>query len=134
LFAGWNSDRTQERRWHTLLPLLLGAVAFALAPATRGHMSLTIACFMLAFTGIKSYQPSFWSLPSLFLTDAAAAGSIGLINSLGNLGGFAGPSILGKVETVTGSFVGGMCFLSGSLALTAVIIFVLGLGRRKAAS
>jgi MFS transporter, ACS family, tartrate transporter len=65
------------------------------------------------------------------LTDVAAAGSIGLINSVGNLGGFMGPSILGKVETLTGSFVGGIYYFSASLAVTAVIIFWLGLGRKE---
>lgn len=131
LFVGWNSDRTRERRLHAIWPLLLGATALALAPLTRGHLPLTIACFMLAFAGIKSYQPAFWSLPSLFLTDVAAAGSIGLINSVGNLGGFTGPSILGKIETLTGSFVGGIYYLAASLALTAAIIFGLGLGKKE---
>lgn len=131
LFAGWNSDRTKERRFHAIVPLLIGAIAFAIAPLTRGHLPLTIGCFMLAFAGIKSYQPAFWSLPSLFLTDAAAAGSIGLINSIGNLGGFIGPSLLGHVEHLTGSFVGGICYLSASLAITAVIIFRLGLGKKE---
>jgi ACS family tartrate transporter-like MFS transporter len=131
LFAGWNSDRTRERRFHAIVPLLIGATALAMAPLTRGHLSLTITCFMFAFAGIKSYQPAFWSLPSLFLTDAAAAGSIGLINSIGNLGGFLGPSILGKVENLTGSFVGGICYLSASLAITAVVISCLGLGKKE---
>jgi len=66
----------------------------------------------------------------LFLTDVAAAGSVGLINSLGNLGGFFGPAILGKVEKSTGSFVAGIYFLSASMAVCATIIFSLGLGRR----
>ncbi len=134
LFAGWNSDRTGERRLHAILPLLLGATALAAVPLTRGHLALTITCFMLAFAGIKSYQPAFWSLPSSFLTDAAAAGSIGLINSIGNLGGFMGPSIVGGVEKITGSFVGGICYLSVSLVVTAAIIFRLGLGKREAGS
>ena len=67
----------------------------------------------------------------MFLTEVAAAGSVGLINSLGNLGGFVGPSILGKIETLTGSFVGGIYYLSGSLAMCAIILFLLGLGKRE---
>jgi MFS transporter, ACS family, tartrate transporter len=131
LFVGWNSDRTKERRLHAVVPICLGMSALALVPLTRGHLPLTIGCFMLVLAGIKAYQPAFWSLPSLFLTDVAAAGSIGLINSLGNLGGFFGPTILGKVEKITGSFVGGIYYLSGSLAVCAIIILVLGLGRRE---
>jgi ACS family tartrate transporter-like MFS transporter len=111
--------------------MFLGMVALAMVPLTRGHLPLTIGCFMLVLGGIKAYQPAFWSLPSLFLTDVAAAGSIGLINSLGNLGGFFGPTILGKVENLTGSFVGGIYYLSGSMAMCVMIIFLLGLGRRE---
>ena len=85
----------------------------------------------MAFAGIKAYQPAFWSLPSLFLTDAAAAGSIGLINSLGNLGGFLGPAVLGLVEHQTGSFVGGIYYLCFSMAICALIIGLLGLGRKE---
>ena len=131
LFAGWNSDRTKERRYHVIIPIAMGATALALAPLTRGHLLLTIACFMLAFTGFKSYMPAFWSLPSLFLTEAAAAGSIGLINSIGNLGGFLGPTVLGKLQKLTGSFVGGIYFLSVSMVLSAIIIFFLRLGQSE---
>src|SRR5437762_12381697 len=127
LFVGWNSDRTKERRFHVVVPIALGALALALAPLTQGKLVLTIACFMLAFVGFKSYLPAFWSLPNLFLAEAAAAGSIGLINSIGNLGGFLGPYVLGKVQTLTGSFVGGIYFLCVSMTLSAMIIFLLRL-------
>jgi len=131
LFVGWNSDRLKERRLHAVTPILVGATALALAPFTRGHLFLTILCFMLAFAGFKSYLPAFWSLPSLFLTEAAAAGSIGLINSIGNLGGFLGPYVLGKVETVTGSFVGGIYFLCACMTVSATILLLIGLGRKE---
>jgi MFS transporter, ACS family, tartrate transporter len=131
LFVGWNSDRLKERRLHTVTPILVGATALALTPFTRGHLLLTVVCFMVVFAGFKSYLPAFWSLPSLFLTEAAAAGSIGLINSIGNLGGFLGPFVLGKVETVTGSFVGGIYFLCAFMTVSAAIILLLGLGRKE---
>jgi len=131
IFVGWNSDRTKERRFHVVVPISLGALALALAPMTQGHLFLTIACFMLAFLGFKAYMPAFWSLPNLFLVQAAAAGSIGLINSIGNLGGYLGPSVLGKVQTVTGSFVGGIYFLAVSMTLSATIIFFLRLERKQ---
>jgi len=131
LFVGWNSDRTKERHFHVVVPIALGALALALAPLTQGHLFLTIACFMLAFAGFKAYMPAFWSLPSLFLTEAAAAGSIGLINSIGNLGGFLGPYVLGKVQTVTGSFIGGIYFLCVSMIVSAMIIFFLRMERKR---
>jgi MFS transporter, ACS family, tartrate transporter len=131
LFVGWNSDRTRERRYHAVIPLLIAIVALALAPLTRGNLFVTITCFMVAFGGLKAYLPAFWALPSLFLTGSAAAGSIGLINSLGNLGGFAGPTVLGFVQKFTGSFVGGIYYLSVSVAVSAGILFFLGLGRKE---
>jgi ACS family tartrate transporter-like MFS transporter len=127
--VGWNSDRTKERRLHTVVPILLGAAALALAPFTRGHLTLTILCFMVALAGVKAYLPPFWTMPSLFLTQSAAAASIGFINSVGNLGGQMGPYVLGKVETLTGSFVGGLYYLAASMAVSAIVIFFLGLGR-----
>jgi ACS family tartrate transporter-like MFS transporter len=131
LIVGWNSDRTKERRFHVVVPIAVGAIALGLAPLTHGHLSLTIACFMLAFVGFKAYMPAFWSLPSLFLTESAAAGSIGLINSTGNLGGFLGPNVMGKVQTLTGSFVGGIYFLCLSMTVSATIIFLLRLERES---
>ena len=77
-------------------------------------------------------MPAFWALPSLFLTEAAAAGSIGLINSVGNLGGFVGPYVLGCVETRTDSFVPGLMYLCFSMVVSATIILTLGLGHRDA--
>lgn len=130
LFVGWNSDRTQERRSHAVVPLAIAGAALALTPLTAGNLPLTIICFMIAFGGLKAYLPAFWALPSLFLTDTAAAGSIGFINSLGNLGGFFGPAVLGKVQTVTGSFVGGIYYLSVSAGLSALVLFLLRLGRQ----
>ena len=131
LFVGWNSDRTKERRFHAVVPILLGAAALGLAPLTQGNLALTIICFMVAAGGIKAYQPAFWALPSLFLTSTAAAGSIGLINSIGNLGGFLGPRVLGYIKTTTGSFAGGVYFLAGGMLVTAAILFFLGLGHRE---
>lgn len=131
LFVGWNSDRTGERRLHAGLAVAIGLTALALAPLTQGYLPFTIGCFMIAFAGIKGYQPAFWSLPSLFLTETAAAGSIGLINSVGNLGGFLGPTILGTVGKFTGSFVGGIYFLVGGMALNVFILLTLGIGHRE---
>jgi ACS family tartrate transporter-like MFS transporter len=131
ILVGWNSDRTKERRLHAVIPIYLGALALALTPWSKGQLWLTIALFIGAMTGLKAYLPAFWSLPSLFLTEAAAAGCIGLINSVGNLGGFVGPYVLGYVEKMTGSFQGGIHFLCTSMFVSATIILLLGLGRRE---
>ena len=135
LFVGWNSDRTGERRLHAVSPIYMGSAALAvMVTLDRGAQHppiwLTVPLFILAMTGLKAYLPAFWSLPTLFLSQSAAAGSIGLINSVGNLGGALGPSVLGVVRTLTGSFRGGLMYLSVSMAVSATIILMLGLGKR----
>lgn len=130
LFVGWNSDRTGERRCHAAFSIIIGLIALGLAPLTQGNLVLTIICFMVFFAGVKGYQPAFWALPSLFLTESAAAACIGLINSIGQIGGFMGPYLLGSIEKNTGSFAIGIYVLTASMAVSATIILCLGLGHR----
>ena len=82
-----------------------------LTPLTQGERWLTIAFFTLAMTGSKAYLPAFWTLPSEFMSASAAAASIGLINSFGNLGGAFGPTVVGIVRDFVGSYVLGFGFL-----------------------
>ncbi len=138
LLVGWSSDRTGERRLHGSMPIYIGAVALCCTVLIPGalpfnvRLVMTVAMFTVALMGLKSYMPAFWALPSLLLTEAAAAGSIGLINSVGNLGGFVGPFLLGFVENQTGSFVYGLIYLCFSMTVSATIILTLGLGHRIA--
>jgi ACS family tartrate transporter-like MFS transporter len=81
--------------------------------------------------GFKSYMPAFWSLPSLFLAQTAAAGSIGFINSIGNLGGSFGSTLTGWLQTKTGSFDIGLHYLAAFMTLSATIIFILTRGMTK---
>jgi ACS family tartrate transporter-like MFS transporter len=123
--AGWSSDRRHERRFHAAVPVLIGGIFLALTPSSQGHLAITLLFFMVAWAGFKAYLPAFWSLPNTFLTASAAAGSIGFINSLGNLGGYLGPKVMGKLETLTGSFHDGLYFLGAAmLAATGVILYI----------
>ncbi len=130
IFVGWNSDRTHERRWHASLPIVFGALALVLTPATQGERWLTIAFFTLAMTGSKAYLPAFWTLPSELMTASAAAASIGLINSFGNIGGAVGPTVVGIVREATGSYSSGLQFLAVSMVISATMIIALGIGRK----
>lgn len=118
------------------MPIYTGAVALGctlLIPASlsfNARLILAVIFFTVALMGLKSYMPAFWALPSLLLTDTAAAGSIGLINSVGNLGGFVGPFLLGFVESRTHSFLPGLLYLCISMIVSATIILTLGLGHR----
>ena len=115
-----HSDRTGERQWHAAIPLLVAT--FALAAA--GFMSTTFASLTLitvALSGLYAFKSPFWSLPGLFLTRSTAAISIAAINSIGNLGGFVGPYLIGLAKELTGQQVGGLLFLS-SLLLVAFLL------------
>lgn len=124
LTAGWSSDRRGERRWHTAVPMLLASVGFALAASAGGHAAMMIAALCLTGAGVHGYLPSFWSLPTIFLTGPAAAASIGFINSIGNLGGFLGPFVIGYITTHSHSsmwgllFVAALAFVAGTIVLS----------------
>lgn len=109
-----NSDRTGERQKHSALPLLLGAVALALT-GLFVQPAVAMTLISLALAGIYAFKSPFWSLPGLFLSRSTAAVSIAAINSIGNLGGFAGPYAIGAIKDWTGSTYGGLLFLSGLL-------------------
>ena len=127
LFVGWSSDHYHERRWHSVLPVVVGATLLVISPFTRGNLVLSMVCLSIAAAGMKSYMPALWSLPSLFLTSSAAAGSVGMINSIGNLGGFLGPSVMGYVDKNLGSYAYGLYFLSFTSIASASLIAVLPL-------
>jgi MFS transporter, ACS family, tartrate transporter len=120
---GHFSDRSSDRR---------GGVAAALVLCTVGLIGLgafgaspwSLLAMAMISVGINASRPMFWALPSLFLSRSAAAAGIALINALGNLGGIAGPSILGWVKQTTNSFAGGLYFLAAATLLAAVIVLV----------
>jgi len=120
-----HSDRTGERVWHVALPAFVGAAAVA-ASLHFGSPFLTMAGIAVATVGIFSAVPTFWQLPSTFLTGAAAAAGIGLINSIGNLSGFAGPYLTGWLKDLTGSFQTGMFVVAGFMTLAGIAVLALG--------
>ena len=125
LFVGWSSDRTRERRWHTAWCMIVAGVGLILSMAAQNRATLAISMFCFAAAGIYGYFPSFWALPTNFLTGTAAAASIGLINSIGNLGGFVGPYLVGYLSKRTGSYVAGVLYLSLSAFIAAGMILLL---------
>lgn len=130
LWNGWHSDRTGERRWHTTIPLLLGAAAFLLTILAGSH-------FWIAFFGLtvasmaNAFLPSFWPMPSLFLGESAAAASIGLINSIGNLGSLITPAVIGYFLDRTHSFTPGFLYVIGTLLLSVILLFSVRLPQRS---
>jgi ACS family tartrate transporter-like MFS transporter len=116
VLVGVHSDRTGERRWHVAGTAFVAAAGWVLAACTPVP-ALIVTGLAVAQTGMLSMLAPFWSLPTALLSGAAAAGGIALINSVGNLGGFVAPNVLGYSKTVTGSFSGGMLFLAAVLAV-----------------
>ena len=117
-----SSDRKGERRWHYIVACLVGAAGLALAARIGGSWWALVA-MSVATIGIYGAKPSFWPLPSEFLTGTAAAGGIALVNSIGNLGGFFGPYVVGWIKQTTDGYEGGLYFLAGCALASAVIAF-----------
>jgi ACS family tartrate transporter-like MFS transporter len=127
LGIGWSSDHFHERRWHSVLPVVLGSIGLLCAAMFPKHIWLTMICFTIGAAGMKAYMPAFWALPSFFLTSTAAAGSVGLINSIGNLGGFLGPTVIGYVKDKFGSYEYGVLFLVVTSIISASLIALMPL-------
>jgi MFS transporter, ACS family, tartrate transporter len=126
---GWHSDRTGERRWHAAVPVLLSGLGLFLAIASGSHVALSILFFTVVGAAYYAFHPAFWAVPTEFLSDTAAAASIGLINSIGNLGGFLGPLTMGYLVSRTRSFTAGLWYLLGSFLISAVLMIAVGAGR-----
>jgi ACS family tartrate transporter-like MFS transporter len=115
LLWGWSSDRMHERRWHLIVALAVSAAGFVGIAVLHGSYWAIAAMSVVAIGGYGS-RPSFWPMPSMFLTRAAAASGIALINSLGNLGGYVGPFIVGWIKDATGGFQAALYFLAACAA------------------
>jgi ACS family tartrate transporter-like MFS transporter len=116
---GRHSDHTGERRWHVAVAMGMAAVGLALVAYTQSPV-LTVVGMCMAVSGRWSATSTFWGLPTAFLSGTAAAGGIAMINSIGNLGGYVGPSVMGWLKGYTQSFSKGLmvlsaCFLAGSM-------------------
>ena len=125
LFIGISSDRFQERKWHLTITTALAGLTL-LASAYTGSSSPAWTIFFLSVSSICLYgcMPIFWTYPPAFLTGTAAAAGIALINSIGNLGGFAGPFAVGWIKDTTGNFLSGLIFLGVSAVIGALVAYV----------
>jgi ACS family tartrate transporter-like MFS transporter len=121
---GASSDRNNERIWHTVLASLLAAVSL-LAAAWLGTSLWSVIALSLAVVGIYAGLTVFWTLPPSFLTGTAAAGGIALVNSVANLGGFFGPSIMGWLKMETGGYAVGFVVLAAGQIASAILVLAL---------
>ncbi|PYU79411.1 MAG: hypothetical protein DMG50_23935 [Acidobacteria bacterium] len=119
-----SSDQKLERRYHVAIPAIIGGIALLLLGRTSSPF-LSIALLSFVALGIYSFYGPFFSLPSQFLTGFSAASGIALINSVGSLGGFAGPYAIGAISVRTGSLYGGLAAVGVSLLVSATLVLVL---------
>ena len=115
-----HSDVRGERRWHLALSAFTGAIALAASAAARSPLA-SLLTISIAAAGISSAAGPFWTLPAGFLDGTAAAGGIALINSTGNLAGFVGPTVVGLIRQITGSFSGGMLAMAMAVLVAGVL-------------
>jgi ACS family tartrate transporter-like MFS transporter len=126
-----SSDTLNERVWHVAIPALFASVSL-MAAAFLGVNLWAILALTFASVGIYAALVTYWTLPPSFLAGTAAAGGIAFINSVGNLGGFFGPYLMGWLKQSTGGYAAGMYALAGFLIIPAIVVVLLGRARALA--
>jgi MFS family permease len=124
ILNGRHSDRTGERRGHVAASALAGALGFA-ASAVAPNVAVSLAALAVAFAGVKGMLGPFWALSTTSLSGTAAATGIAWINSVGNLGGFVGPTVVGHIKKATGSYSGAVIALGCGLVILAGLALTL---------
>jgi MFS transporter, ACS family, tartrate transporter len=125
LLNGWHSDKTDERHWHSAVPLLAAGLMFGLLTLVRREVPVAIACLLLGSGFLYAYYPAFWAIPTMMLSEAAAAATFGLINSIGQLGGLAGTYTVGYLNDRTHSLLASFAFIALAYVVAGILIFSL---------
>ena len=134
VLVGHHSDKTGERTWHLALCGIAGGLGLALSaiPGISGGFGLF--ALTIATAGIISASANFWSLPTMYLSGAAASAGIAMINSLGNLGGQAGPALIGELHQLTGSMTPPLLVMACSCWLSAILTLIFFRQKRSPAA
>jgi len=129
----WSRDvqRRGLRTWHIAVPAVVGGISIPIA-LFMNSPALTIFVIAITASSIFAILPNFWTLPTQFLTGAAAAAGVALINTIGNIGGFAAPYVTGAVHDWTGGYEMPMFIVGGFMILSAVLMVLLARNGRRA--
>jgi MFS family permease len=120
-----HSDRTGERKFHVAIPLIIGGIALLLSGLLGPGSALLGMIFLILTEGFMlPYVGVFWTLPPLFLHKETVGSGMGLINALGNLGGFVGPFLVGYFISATGSTLTGIVVLCIALVVAGLMTIV----------
>jgi ACS family tartrate transporter-like MFS transporter len=125
LTVGWYCDRSSEKRLLCGAVLLIAAIGVAGVGWVGSSWWVLLPASLMAFF-MEASRPTFWSLPSMFLSRSGAAAGIALINSVGNLGGVIGPVAVGWLRDTTHSFAGGLYFIAITTGIAAVLVMATG--------
>jgi MFS transporter, ACS family, tartrate transporter len=112
LINGWHPDKSAERRWHAASPLLFGTIMYGGVIASRSNFVLAISFLLLGSGFLQAFYPIFWSIPTSILSESAAAATFGLINSIGQVGKFTGPYVIGFLNDKTHSLTASFAFIA----------------------
>jgi MFS transporter, ACS family, tartrate transporter len=129
---GRHSDRTGERQKHVAACAFTAAIGLGLAVLFQSSVPLIVLAFTLSQVGQRAFQGVFWAIPPMFLGGTAAAAGIALINAVGNLGGFVGPTVVGLARQGSKDYSTGLLFLAACLTVEAVLILILRIPRSEA--
>jgi len=120
----WRSDRAQERALHTAIPCVLAGIGLVWAGYAHSAPAVIVALALASF-GVNAAKGPVWAIPGLFLSGASAAAGIAIINSLGNIGGFVGPIVIGWIKDRWGTYAGGLDAVGAMLVLSAALMLAL---------
>lgn len=121
VLVGRSSDKHLERRWHLAFIMFLGAFGLMLSIWVGHNLVLAVIALSIAAAGIISFSPIMWTMPTAFLGGATAAATIGAINSLANLGGFASPYLIGWIRDTFNSTAPAIYIIAGGLICSGLI-------------
>jgi MFS transporter, ACS family, tartrate transporter len=125
LTNGWHSDKTRERRLHAAIPLLVGALLYGALILERHNFAVAISFLLVGSGFFQAFYPLFWSIPTMILSESAAAATFGLINSIGQLGGLTGPYVIGLLNDRTHSLTASFGFIALVFIAAASLILSL---------
>ena len=122
LANAWHTDRTGERRWHAVLPLCCAGTAYLVLASGTHSLAVNAAVLTAGVAFLYSSYPPLWAMPTVILRGTTAAASLGLINSLGQLGGLVGPYTVGSLNDRTGGLTAAFCFIAACYAAAAALV------------
>jgi ACS family tartrate transporter-like MFS transporter len=134
MLNAWHSDKYSERRWHTAVPLILAGTMYGLAALAIQHVPLAVLLLLLGSGIFYAFYPTFWAMPTMLLSESAAAATFGLINSIGQLGGFAGPYIVGFLNVRTHSLAASFGFIALAYVVAGGLVLTLRIHNPLAAA